>query len=504
MNTTPFVSTLMTALAVLSTTWNLEAKESVVTAAMVGHWEGNAHIIVCWCHQKELPVKVDIHADGTVSGTVGDATLALGRFQQNRGWLGRHLNLATDYIIKGSLSGAIVRAEGITRSTAMMPLNFSGGTFKGGINTSGRMLASKDKWKEEMVFSARSLTLTRSQVVSEPDETKKACDAYRIEMTITPSQNHCEGNMILRYQNQTSNSLAALRLHLDPNMSSSQTLEIISVEDDAGMPLRWDFQPLKFGNLRSAKGAVDVRLPETLAPFGATTVSVKFRSTGKNVAADMVVLQDDPYQSLDGWYPKAMTARGDEWSLDDDRPADYDVTVELPSEFTVASTGRVLNETSRDKERVLHLRAERVRGFTVYAFPHWQRRERQVGQVKLGICLPVAATAWADRMLDSAAAAIVFYEKEYAPFPCRHLDIFCLGSLDDPVQQGSSAACNMITIFLGKRLEAQYRQLIAHEVAHQYWGVAIGLPRQSIGWVPIGLGLMMDEHYAATIRIDDG
>jgi hypothetical protein len=62
----------------------------------------------------------------------------------------------------------------------------------------------------------------------------------------------------------------------------------------------------------------------------------------------------------------------------------------------------------------------------------------------------------------------------------------------------------MITIFLGKRLEAQYRQLIAHEVAHQYWGVAIGLPRQSIGWVPIGLGLMMDEHYAATIRIDDG
>ena len=152
-----------------------------------------------------------------------------------------------------------------------------------------------------------------------------------------------------------------------------------------------------------------------------------------------------------------MTARGDEWSLDDDRPADYDVTVQLPSEFAVASTGRVLNETARGKERVLRLKAERVRGFTVYASPNWQRREKRVGQVELGVCLPTEAMAWADRMLDSAADAIAFYDKEYAPFPSRHLDILCPGSLDDKEQRGSSAACNVITIFLGGGLEETYR-----------------------------------------------
>jgi hypothetical protein len=31
------------------------ADESVVTAVMVGHWEGNARIIVSWCHQKTFP-----------------------------------------------------------------------------------------------------------------------------------------------------------------------------------------------------------------------------------------------------------------------------------------------------------------------------------------------------------------------------------------------------------------------------------------------------------------
>ena len=94
--------------------------------------------------------------------------------------------------------------------------------------------------------------------------------------------------MVLRYQNQTSNSLAALRLHLDPNMSANQSLEIISVEDESGRSLAWNYQPLKFGNLHSDKGAVDVRLPKALAPFGETTVSMKFRSLGKNVASGMV------------------------------------------------------------------------------------------------------------------------------------------------------------------------------------------------------------------------
>jgi hypothetical protein len=133
--------------------------ENVVTSPMVGHWEGNARIIMTWCRQTNLSVNLDIHADGTVSGTVGDAKLNKGRFQRNRSSLGRKLNLATDYIITGDLSGAIVAPEGITRSGVKIPLNFSGGTFTGGVNTTGLAFGGK----EEMPLSAMSLTLTHSQ-----------------------------------------------------------------------------------------------------------------------------------------------------------------------------------------------------------------------------------------------------------------------------------------------------------------------------------------------------
>jgi hypothetical protein len=134
------------------------ASRSLPTPALVGHWEGNDRIIVSWCRQTNLPVKLDIDADGSVAGTVGDANLRGGRFQRNRGWLGRKLNIETDYIITGNLDGAIVAAEGIKRKHVMMPCNFDGSVIKGSVATSGIWFGGKAR----MVFTA-GLRLTRNQ-----------------------------------------------------------------------------------------------------------------------------------------------------------------------------------------------------------------------------------------------------------------------------------------------------------------------------------------------------
>jgi len=139
------------------------AAASMVTPLMVGHWEGNARIYSSFCHQTNLTVKVDIHADGSVTGTVGDAKLTEGRFESNRGWLGRMFNLYSDFIITGDLDGAIVAAEGITRSSVKMPLNFRDGIFYGGVNTSGSGFEGFGGKKGEGPWlAAGGLTLTRS------------------------------------------------------------------------------------------------------------------------------------------------------------------------------------------------------------------------------------------------------------------------------------------------------------------------------------------------------
>jgi aminopeptidase N len=52
-------------------------------------------------------------------------------------------------------------------------------------------------------------------------------------------------------------------------------------------------------------------------------------------------------------------------------------------------------------------------------------------------------------------------------------------------------------------MKDQYRFLIAHEIAHQYFGSSIGIHRKEIAWAPIGLGLVMDHHYMVRKGLSD-
>jgi hypothetical protein len=165
MKTTPHIARLIATLALLLPVLTSCAADSPVAPAMVGHWEGNARIIVSWCHQKNLSVKLNIQADGSVSGTVGDAKLTDGRFKSNRGWLLRKLNWSCDYIITGGLEGDIVAAEGIKRQRVMIALDYQDGTFKAGADTEGSLcvFSSEQTRKEKMALTARPLKLIRSQ-----------------------------------------------------------------------------------------------------------------------------------------------------------------------------------------------------------------------------------------------------------------------------------------------------------------------------------------------------
>ena len=150
---------MLIALVAILAVWNLCAAESIITPAMTGPWEGNARIIVSWCHQTNLPVAVDIHADGSVTGKFGDATLVAGHFLSHRSWPWRHT------IITGKLDGDIVAAEGIARSYVTMMCDFSNGSFKGQIDTSGSLcvFSSEKTMKEKMALTAIGLKLIRSQ-----------------------------------------------------------------------------------------------------------------------------------------------------------------------------------------------------------------------------------------------------------------------------------------------------------------------------------------------------
>jgi hypothetical protein len=118
---------------------------------MCGRWQATADVVVHWTKARTVPVAIAIAPDDRVTGTIGDATLLDAHLLSNRGWLGKALRIKTDYLIEGRLDGPIIRDEHLVRSEVMMPLDWTGSEFVGGIGTNGTTTGDA----ETMAFTAK-------------------------------------------------------------------------------------------------------------------------------------------------------------------------------------------------------------------------------------------------------------------------------------------------------------------------------------------------------------
>jgi len=113
----------------------LPAQPPFDTAAL-GRWQGRAELTVPWTIRRTLDLRLDIHPDGGVSGTIGDAMLADARIYRDSP-VAHALGLARDYAIEGRLDGAIIRPEGVLRDRIHLSIDCAGDRMTGQLQTSG-------------------------------------------------------------------------------------------------------------------------------------------------------------------------------------------------------------------------------------------------------------------------------------------------------------------------------------------------------------------------------
>jgi hypothetical protein len=126
----------------------------------VGRWSGTAQFYYDWSSkQKGVRVQIQIHSDGKVSGTIGNATLTGAKFMRHSPQDRPDLKDMMDYMITGSLAGSIDAAEHLTASTVFIPLDFpTNGKFDTAVNAHGAAINGQSKG----ILSAE-LTLTKER-----------------------------------------------------------------------------------------------------------------------------------------------------------------------------------------------------------------------------------------------------------------------------------------------------------------------------------------------------
>ncbi len=117
-----------------------DAKEWQPPEELVGTWSARAEVFAPFKKDEYpsrnpddwIPISLTIQADGLVDGSIGNARFSGCWIENNRGWLGKKLNLKTDYIIRGgALEGGIVAADLERSRKFTIPCNIVDGKLKG-------------------------------------------------------------------------------------------------------------------------------------------------------------------------------------------------------------------------------------------------------------------------------------------------------------------------------------------------------------------------------------
>jgi hypothetical protein len=266
------------------------------------------------------------------------------------------------------------------------------------------------------------------------------------------------------------------RIDLDPVIAGSRAVllslpgdfQVSRVTDPAGAPLFY---------LRSG-GELTVLLPQ--APPSGGTASVVVEYAGRPVDKDWRL-----FTLLDtmGWYPHAGAV---------DR-APYDVTFHWPKSLELVSSGRrVDGGTSADGTRWEHRTLDLPAFGFSFEVGHFQIETAQAGHVTVRFAFGPGFSGWGgggsrEEMMKAVTDSLQFYEEKLGPYPLDELTVattnrdFSQGMLGFvTLADGMMKDLGILGLLFGME---DRRLVVAHEIAHQWWGDQVGWKSYRDQWI---------------------
>jgi len=321
-------------------------------------------------------------------------------------------------------------------------------------------------------------------------------DFYHINVTLDKN-GYINATLTLTYYNYIKDGLREIYFHIYPNSlyfrERGGEFKLLWVESE-GIKLNYE--------IKGRDGsALEVKLPYPL-PYGdRINISLGFIEKLPKMR-DRYGMWKGIY-ALGNWYPIRAKLIGGYW---DTRPyanigepfysdvAIYEVNIKVPEGFLVGATGRLISVKRIGKWLMYSWLAENVRDFVWVASPYYLRltKDVTVGGRKITLycyCLPehkeggLRALRAADRALELFSKLIGEYL--YPSFTICEVHAW-FGGMEYP-------SLIMIASSLLKSKGKGLEIAIAHEVAHQWWGMMIGNDQGGEPW--------MDEAFAQYLTV---
>jgi len=388
--------------------------------------------------------------------------------------------------------------------------------------------------EESRVLAEGYLNHKRRDLVGDKTE---GATIYSVRLDLDPVKHTLKGDEVLYYTNRTGEDLEEIVFRVYANCPIFQeecrdTIEfsrVVTGGEKAPFALEGSLlevrltQKLKAGNSVMVELSFESKVPlvgeENYGIYGHTT-------NAYNLAYPFPIVG---LHDQGGWESDQVPEHGDTTAFDS---AYYDVSIEVPEKYTVAATGMpVANRVSGDRH-IYRFAGGPVRDFAIQASTDYDVASRKVGPVNVYSYYFRGFEERGAEALQYACDAIKQYSNHFGQYPYKRFNV-CAASLfyaagmelSGLIQVAQQSYCQEINnpeleLPLDKDnpeeiltelvrnlsywLSGDYMEfVIAHETAHQWWGLAVGNDAIEYPWLDEALTQYSSICYFRWVYGDD-
>jgi hypothetical protein len=306
---------------------------------------------------------------------------------------------------------------------------------------------------------------------------------YTISAAIDPQARTIAGRERIEYTNRDSVALDRLYFHLYPNLRDFHgSLDVSALTVD-GQPREVAYERQRY--------LLRVDLPQPLAPGATSNIAFDFRTAApQNASANFygAFNKENGVLALASSYPIAAIVRGGTWDLGVSDPrgdfvnsetALYDVTLSAPADWSLATTGVVVDGRLDGGKQAARIVSGPQRDFAIIA-TQLQSASANVDGTTINSYYRAEHAQSGQLTLQAASDALRIFNTRYGRYPLAELDVVEVAAgnflgVEYPglimIEQGLYENQNGLEV------------TVAHEVAHQWWYSQVGNNVLTESWV---------------------
>lgn len=346
-------------------------------------------------------------------------------------------------------------------------------------------------------------------VACSSDELGKGLTEYTITASLDEETRTITAEMCVDYVNDTESELSELAFHLYGNAyrEGAKHSPIAQNDISSAYPNGLSYGYMTVSEVSGNNGSLDFTLDEnndvlivsipTLMPTQRITVHIKFKLGLAEIRHRLGYFSGK--YNLGNWYPVLCAFRQGEWIKHpyysngdpfDSSVANYNVKLTYPSKLIAASTG------GEGTDGYLEASARAVRDFAIVV-GDFKKQTVSVGDTKV-----TWYSEGGDDYTQVAKDALNTYNELFGEYPYPTLAVvktaFLNGGMEYPGLVYISDALN----------DEMIKEVVAHEIAHQWWYGVVGNDQVNSAWMDEGLteyttSIFYEKNPSYGVSIDD-